>query len=275
MRVDAAQHLDEARVCRGDVRGQIVGEDGTEPVEALEAAGDRDAEGREAVEADVLAAVRTAQRKQRHALRSLDVRQLVDLPVEVSEHLEPVEDVAAAVPTRRAGMAPDRQDDVAPGDGQLESELLPRRTGADDEDRPVGKQVGTAVVGGVQGGDLRRRREGHIRGRGVAGREHDTAGDPGAVRRLDAEGRAPPHDPQTSTPSTTGASNDRAYASRCAITSVRDTKPSGSFAARTPGRRFIQFGESSVSESQRSCQRCPTGRARAGRARARRETDGG
>ena len=102
MRVDAAQHLDEARVCRGDVLGQIVGEDGTEPVEALEAAGDRDAERREAVEAEVLAAVRAAERKQRHALRRLDVWQLVDRPVEVAEHLEPVEDVAAAVPARRA-----------------------------------------------------------------------------------------------------------------------------------------------------------------------------
>ena len=150
VRVDAAQHLDEARVCRGNALGQIVGEHGTEPVEALETAGDHDAEGREAVEAEVLAAVRAAERKQRHALRRLDVGQLVDVPVEVAEHFEPFEDVAAAVPARRARVAPDRQDDVAPGEGQLECELLPRRTGADDEDGPVGEQVRPPVVGGVQ-----------------------------------------------------------------------------------------------------------------------------
>ena len=69
----------------------------------------------EAIEAEVLAPVRTAEREQRHALRRLDVGQLVDRPVEVPEHLEPVEDVAAAVPARRARVAPDRQDDVAPG----------------------------------------------------------------------------------------------------------------------------------------------------------------
>ena len=150
VRVDAAQHLGEARVCRGDVLGQIVREHCTKPVEALEASRDRDAEGREAIEAEVLAPVRTAEREQRHALRRLDVGQLVDRPIEVPEHLEPVEDVAAAVPARRARVAPDRQDDVAPGEGQLESELLPRRAGANDEDGPVREQVRPAVVARVK-----------------------------------------------------------------------------------------------------------------------------
>ena len=38
----------------------------------------------------------------------------------------------------------------------------------------------------------------------------------------------------------------------------RSRKPSVSACAVPPGSRFIQFGESSVSESQRSCQRWPT-----------------
>ena len=84
----------------------------------------------------------------RFAASTLDSSSIV--PVEVAEHFEPFEDVAAAVPARRARVAPDRQDDVAPGEGQLECELLPRRTGADDEDGPVGEQGRPPVVGGVQ-----------------------------------------------------------------------------------------------------------------------------
>ena len=71
VRVDAAQHLAETRICRGDVVGEIVGEDGATPVEVLEPSGDRDAERREPVEAEVLASVRAAQGEQRHALRRL------------------------------------------------------------------------------------------------------------------------------------------------------------------------------------------------------------
>src|SRR5512132_2638681 len=93
-------------------------------------------------------------------------------------------------------MTTDREDDLSPGGGELECELLPRRAGADHENGPVREQVGPPVVRGAQRRDLAWRREGDVRIGGGAGRDHDVAREPRATRGLDPERRPAPLDPR-------------------------------------------------------------------------------
>jgi hypothetical protein len=149
MRVDAAQERAQALVRLRDVRFEVVGEDRARAVEAEEAPRDPDADRVKPVEAEVLAAVRAAEREQGHSFRRLKVGELVDRPVEVSEQGDPGEDVAASVCARGAPVPADGDDDVPTGRRELERELLAAGAGADDQDRPVGDALGTAVLGTV------------------------------------------------------------------------------------------------------------------------------
>src|SRR4029078_3066864 len=94
---------------------EVVGEDRARAVEAEEAPRDPDAGRVKPVEGEVLTAVRGAEREQRHLFRRLEVGELVDRPVEVSEQGDPGEDVAASVGARGAPGARDGRDDVATG----------------------------------------------------------------------------------------------------------------------------------------------------------------
>src|SRR4051794_19366912 len=100
--VDAARKLSQARVGRGEVVAEVVAEDCATVVEALKSTGNCNSRASEPVEAEVLTAVRAAQWKEGHTLCRLEIRQIVDRPVEVAEDVEPREGVASAQATGRA-----------------------------------------------------------------------------------------------------------------------------------------------------------------------------
>ena len=148
---------------------------------------------------------------ERDALRRLEVRQLVDRPIEVAEQLEPLEDVAAAVPARRSRVPADREHDVTPRRAQLE-----RRAAARSRRR---RRPGRGRPGELAGGGTRPRAE-RVRRAGPASGTCGTSASPVATTTLRASQRpalvstrkptAKRSTRSTSTPSTTGASNDRA-----------------------------------------------------------------
>ena len=207
------------------------------------------------------------------------VANVVDGPVEGADHVEPPEDVHAAVAPRHAAVAADGERHLAAAGAQLVGELHAGGRRADDEHAAVGELFGTPVRGGNDLVDAGREVTGAVRDRrSVAppGRDDHVVGTELTLVGRDEEAVAVPVEPLHGGVLEDGASNDMAYRPKNVATSGAAMNPSGSGPSYDqPGRRVIQFGVSRRRESHRSlCQRSairPRSRTRWSRPRAVRQ----
>ena len=109
VRVDLRQRPPQAPVGVPQLVLEVRPEQGVAAGEAFEPAGDDDAELRQPVEAERLAAGRAADREAGRAPRGREVADLVGARGEQPGRIEPRKAVAAAVAARHAGVPPDRE----------------------------------------------------------------------------------------------------------------------------------------------------------------------
>ena len=186
MRVDPRQHAVQPRVGGRAIAGEAIAQREAHAVRALDAAGDADASGRQPREIDGPLA---GQLHRRLPARRREVGHPVRALGGDAGGVHPGEDVAPAVASDHAHVAPGRQRH-RPARGVDLLRQLQARGGAADHEHPAGGQVARPPVAErVHLDDAARKpcgETGPARAVAGAGRHHDGAGAPGAGVGVDA-----------------------------------------------------------------------------------------